>query len=252
MDLRKYVVKSDETVYNALKKIDTNKKGFLVVIDNTKHVVGTLTDGDIRRAFIKGISINEKITNVYTERFQYLLYEDGIAKAIDVFKNGAIKFLPILDSKGSLLNIITKYQLHTLLLEDIRADLSFDFMALDENLIDYEIFPRPWGFYKTTVMNEYCQAKVICVYPKSQLSLQSHNRREEHWIVTHGKGVVQIGESELSAQSGSSFFIPKGCKHRLTNVDEKENLVVTEVQIGDYFGEDDIIRYEDIYGRVGR
>ena len=99
-------------------------------------------------------------------------------------------------------------------------------------------------------MNNYCQAKIICVYPKSQLSLQSHDHREEHWIVAHGEGQVQIGESYLDAKCGSVFFIPKGCKHRLTNTHESEYLILTELQIGDYFGEDDIHRYEDIYGRM--
>ena len=68
--------------------------------------------------------------------------------------------------------------------------------------------------------------------------------------MVHGKGTVQIDDSVLNVTCGSSVFIPKGCKHRLTNTDKAENLIITEVQIGDYFGEDDIIRYEDVYGRV--
>lgn len=82
------------------------------------------------------------------------------------------------------------------------------------------------------------------------MSLQSHNHREEYWIVVHGIGIVQLDASFFPVTCGSSVFIPKGCKHKLTNTDKKENLIITEVQIGDYFGEDDIIRYEDIYGRA--
>ena len=140
--------------------------------------------------------------------------------------------------------------MHAVLLQDLHADLTYDFWALDEGIVDYEIYQRPWGFYKTTVMNDYFQSKVISVNPKSQLSLQSHNHREEHWIVAHGNGTVQLDNSILNVACGSSIFIPKGCKHRLTNTDDKESLIITEVQIGDYFGEDDIIRYEDIYRRV--
>ena len=140
--------------------------------------------------------------------------------------------------------------MYSLLLLDLHADLSFNFGSLDENIVDHEIFQRPWGFYKTTVMNSYFQSKIISVNPQSQLSLQSHNHREEHWIIAHGKGIVQIDNSVIPIQRGSYMFIPKGARHRLTNTDEKESLIVTEVQIGDYFGEDDIIRYEDIYGRV--
>ena len=154
-----------------------------------------------------------------------------------------------MDEIGKLKNIITKGQLHALLLQDMHADINYDFTTLDDSVVDYEIFQRPWGFYKTTVLNDYFQSKVISVKPGQQLSLQSHNHREEHWIVAHGTGIVQIEKSIINVRCGSSLFIPMGAKHRLTNTDEKENLIITEVQIGDYLGEDDIVRYEDIYGR---
>ena len=246
--LKPFIIEYNKTVLEALKKIDQNKKGFLIVIGIDNSVAGVLTDGDIRRAFIKGKSINDAIKEIYIRSFKSLKPADGIAGAIELFKNEAIKFLPVIDDNGKLLNIITKSQMHALLLQDKHADLTFDFLTLDESIVDYEIYQRPWGFYKTTVMNDYFQSKVICVNPKSQLSLQSHNHREEHWIVAHGIGTVQVDQSVIDVKCGSSIFIPKGCKHRLTNTDVKESLIITEVQIGDYFGEDDIYRYEDIYG----
>lgn len=229
--------------------IDANKKGFLVVVDDSLFVLGTLTDGDVRRAFLKGALVDDEIDSFYTKNSKCLSQNDGVPSATEIFKNEAIKFLPVIDAQGHLINIITKNQMHALLLQDIHADLEYDFMSLDEGIVDYEIFQRPWGFYKTTVMNDYFQSKVISVNPKSQLSLQSHNHREEHWIVAHGVGTVQLDQSIIEVHCGSSIFIPKGAKHRLTNTDDKESLIITEVQIGDYFGEDDIIRYEDIYGR---
>lgn len=244
-----YTIESTSSVIHALKKIDDNKKGFLVVL-RSGRVVGTLTDGDIRRSFIAGYALEDSISEIYAQNCTVLRSNEGLSKAIDLFKNVAIKFLPIVDENGSLVNIITKTQMHVVLLQDLHADLTYDFGALDEGIVDYEIYQRPWGFYKTTVMNDYFQSKVISVNPKSQLSLQSHNHREEHWIVAHGNGTVQLDNSILNVTCGSSIFIPKGCKHRLTNTDDKESLIITEVQIGDYFGEDDIIRYEDIYGRV--
>lgn len=249
-DMRLFVAVIDATIIESLKKIDANKKGFLIVEDYDGKAVGTLTDGDIRRAFIRGIGIEDKITSVYSDQFKFLREEDGLTKATELFKNSAIKFLPVLDEHGRLTNIITKNQMHALLLQDIHADLTYEFSDLDEGIVDYEIYQRPWGFYKTTVMNDYFQSKVISVNPKSQLSLQSHKHREEHWIVAHGTGTVQLDDSIIKVHCGSSIFIPKGCKHRLTNTDDQENLIITEVQIGDYFGEDDIIRYEDIYGRI--
>ncbi|MEE0463525.1 CBS domain-containing protein [Blautia hydrogenotrophica] len=248
--LKGFIVEKSDSIIEALRKIDQNKKGFLIVIDNEETVIGTLTDGDIRRSFINGASVNNSISLVYTKAFKYLTLKDGMPGATEFFKNDSIKFLPVLDDEKKLLNIITKSQMHALLLQDIHADLTYDFFSLDEGIVDYEIFQRPWGFYKTTVMNDYFQSKVISVNPKSQLSLQSHNHREEHWIVAHGFGTVQLDQSVIEVKCGSSIFIPKGCKHRLTNTDDTESLIITEVQIGDYFGEDDIKRYEDIYGRV--
>lgn len=250
--LRIFTAFSNITVLEALKKIDENRKGFLVVVDDTEIVLGTLTDGDIRRTFLKGTSIDDLIEEVYTKNPKCLRLFDGISKATEMFKNESIKFLPIVDNENRIQNIITKNQMHALLLQDIHVDLRYDFMSLDESIVDYEIFHRPWGFYKTTVMNDYFQSKIISVNPKSQLSLQSHNHREEYWIVAHGIGIVQIDQSIINIRCGSSVFIPKGAKHRLINTDDKDSLIVTEVQIGDYFGEDDIIRYEDIYGRMNR
>ena len=238
------------TILEALQKIDKNKKGFLIVVNESGMTLGTLTDGDIRRAFISGKSIKSVIAEVYTKKYKYLTIKDSIAAATELFKDASIKFLPVIDCSQKLVNIITKNQIHSLLLQDIHADLKYNFFSLDESIVDYEIYQRPWGFYKTTVLNDYFQSKIISVKPKSQLSLQAHNHREEHWIVAHGAGIVQLEQSKIEVRCGSSIFIPKGAKHRLTNTDYKESLIITEVQIGDYLGEDDIIRYEDIYGRV--
>lgn len=245
-----FIVYDNVSIVEALTKIDINKQGFVIVIDEKEKVLGVLTDGDVRRAIIKGYSSSEKILGLYTHNAKMVSILDGFDKVTELFKNEAIKFLPIVDELGKLINIITKSQMHALLLQDIHTDLSFDFLSLDTSVIDHEIFQRPWGYYKTTVLNDYFQAKIISVKPGGELSLQSHNHREEHWIVVHGNGTVQLDNSILPVSCGSTIFIPLGCKHRLKNTEEKESLIITEVQIGDYFGEDDIIRYEDIYGRV--
>lgn len=247
--LSMYVIQGGESILNALKAINGNTKGFLIVNNEANKVVGVLTDGDIRRAFIAGATTNDSINDFVVRKFTSLNIKNDISDAIEIFKNKAIKFLPILNEENELVNIITKNQLHALLLQDMHADINYDFTTLDDSMVDYEIFQRPWGFYKTTVLNDYFQSKVISVKPGQQLSLQSHNHREEHWIVAHGTGTVQIEKSVINVSCGSSLFIPMGAKHRLTNADDKENLIITEVQIGDYLGEDDIVRYEDIYGR---
>jgi len=78
----------------------------------------------------------------------------------------------------------------------------YDFFSLDENQLEYEIYNRPWGIYKTTFLNKYSRAKIIKVYPKSELSLQEHKKREEHWIIVKGKGILIIGESTKNVSKG--------------------------------------------------
>lgn len=245
-----FTVLENDSVITALSKIDKNTYGFVIVINTKETVLGVLTDGDVRRAIIGGSLDTDTISKIYTKNFKYITITDGIESVSEMFKNPQIKFLPVVDIEKRLVNIITKNQMHALLLQDIHADLSYDFLSIDTTVIDHEILLRPWGYYKTTVLNDYFQGKIISVKPGGKLSLQSHNHREEHWCVVHGKGVVQLDESVLQVSYGSTIFIPKGCKHRITNVDKNENLIITEVQIGDYFGEDDIIRYEDVYGRT--
>lgn len=248
MSFRDYTSSLKTSLKEALIKINANKKRFIVIVNDKNTLLGTVTDGDIRRALISGCSLESQIMDILTGNCIKLYTYNHIKDAIEYFKKESVDFLPIVNEKNELVNILTKKQLHSLLLLDKHVDWTFDFTQLDENIVDYEIFRRPWGFYKTTVMNDYFQSKVISVEPEGELSLQSHNRREEYWIIAHGHGVVQLGESVVNVSQGSNLFIPKGCKHRLKNTGN-ESLVLIEVQIGDYFGEDDIIRYADKYGR---
>jgi mannose-6-phosphate isomerase-like protein (cupin superfamily) len=112
-----------------------------------------------------------------------------------------------------------------------------------------QIFERPWGIFEIFVTAPHYQVKRLTVFPKGKLSLQSHNYRSEHWIVVHGTAEVTNGENKIVLQENESTFIPLGHVHRLENSGE-ENLEIIEVQTGDYLGEDDIIRYEDIYNRI--
>ena len=114
-----------------------------------------------------------------------------------------------------------------------------------------EIFPkdhRPWGWFESLALGERFQVKRICVKPGGSLSLQSHNHRSEHWIVVEGTAKVTIDEDVKLVTEGQSVYVPLGAVHRMENPG-KLPLRLIEVQIGTYLGEDDIIRYEDIYQR---
>ncbi|EKE16548.1 MAG: hypothetical protein ACD_11C00004G0046 [uncultured bacterium] len=118
------------------------------------------------------------------------------------------------------------------------------YKEIESNVIGY----RPWGKYEVLVDDENHKVKKITVYPGAYLSLQSHKRRSEHWVVVKGTAVVINGEEELTLQENESTYIPVNHKHRLSNPGKTE-LEIVEVQTGDYFGEDDIIRYDDVYNR---
>jgi mannose-6-phosphate isomerase len=109
---------------------------------------------------------------------------------------------------------------------------------------------RPWGYYRVLADEPDHKVKRIVVYPGQRLSLQRHRRRSEHWFFVQGRAVVTRGEEEIPVQEGSSVDIPLGSWHRVSNPG-KDDAVFIEVQTGDYFGEDDIERAEDDYGRLG-
>ena len=107
---------------------------------------------------------------------------------------------------------------------------------------------RPWGCYTSIAKGDKWQLKTIEVKPKAKLSLQMHKHRAEHWVVVKGKAEIEINNNKKILKENQSAYIPLGAKHRLSNPG-KELLMMVEVQSGDYLGEDDIIRFEDIYGR---
>jgi mannose-1-phosphate guanylyltransferase/mannose-1-phosphate guanylyltransferase/mannose-6-phosphate isomerase len=108
---------------------------------------------------------------------------------------------------------------------------------------------RPWGWFDSLVMGPRFQVKCIVVTPGGQLSLQSHVHRAEHWIVVEGKAHVTIDDEVKMVGENQSVFIPLGAIHRMENRG-KVNMTLIEVQTGSYLGEDDIIRYEDVYSRT--
>ncbi len=108
---------------------------------------------------------------------------------------------------------------------------------------------RPWGWYDSIDIGPRFQVKHIMVKPGASLSLQMHHHRAEHWIVVSGTAEVTVGERRILLTENQSTYIPLGEVHRLSNPG-KVNLEIVEVQSGSYLGEDDIVRFEDTYGRT--
>jgi len=120
----------------------------------------------------------------------------------------------------------------------------------DETIVHAKAY-RPWGWYINIDGNDDSGSKVkrIGVYPGKRLSLQSHKQRSEHWVVVKGQAKVQVGEDFHLLHKNQSVYIPIGVLHRMENVGD-EMVEFIETQIGSYLGEDDIVRYEDDFGRI--
>lgn len=116
--------------------------------------------------------------------------------------------------------------------------------------MERETDTRPWGGYVVLDDADDCKVKRITVSPGKRLSYQQHARRAEHWFVVSGTATVTLDGVDHEVGPGQAIDIPKGSAHRAAN-NGREPVVFVEVQVGDYFGEDDIVRLEDDYGRTG-
>lgn len=113
-----------------------------------------------------------------------------------------------------------------------------------------ECVERPWGCYASTFEMKGFKTKVIVVKPKQRLSLQSHEHRHELWTIISGQGLCTVGDKVFDVTSDSFVMVPKGALHRIENVSAEQDLIISEVQVGNYISEDDIVRYNDDYGRI--
>jgi len=117
---------------------------------------------------------------------------------------------------------------------------------MNDNLVK-----KPWGGYRVLEEGQGFKVKRIWVNSGEVLSLQSHEHRDEHWVIVKGTAEVTIEKEILGLEKNKSVFIPRRAQHRIANPGA-ETMEFIEVQFGDYLGEDDIVRYEDKYGRINR
>ena len=108
---------------------------------------------------------------------------------------------------------------------------------------------RPWGSFLVIHTGDDHRVKIITIEPGHELSLQLHERRSEHWVVLSGRATGRIGDEVFEMGPGDDARVPVGVKHRLANPGDTQ-LKILESQLGDYLAEDDIVRFEDHYGRI--
>lgn len=180
---------------------------------------------------VEGEAILDNVSNTYIRAEQHLVAALGV------------KDLIIIDTPDALLVS------HRDCVQDVRRIVQRLKSEGHESHVHHLTVHRPWGTY--TVLEEGVGFKIkrIVVKPTQQLSLQMHHHRSEHWIVVSGIAKVVNGDETLIINRNESTYIPAGHKHRLENTGT-EDLILIEVQSGDYLGEDDIVRFQDQYGRV--
>lgn len=186
---------------------------------------------DSHKNFIKGNIISQKNEACYLRSESKLVVAIGLKNIVAVETSDAI-LIAQKEFSQEVKNVVNKLK------ED----------GISEGRKHKKIY-RPWGFFEEIAKDSRWQLKLITVNPNSQLSLQMHHHRAEHWIVVKGTAEVQINNQKTILSENESTFIPLGSKHRLKNPG-KIPLKLIEVQSGAYLGEDDIMRFEDKYGRI--
>ena len=178
-----------------------------------------------------GRVVTTDVKNSYIRAQEKLIVGIGLEDLIIVESNDAVL---VVDKKCS---------------QDVKNIVEYLEKNGDPSATIHKTILRPWGKYTSIAEGSNWQVKKIIVKPRESLSLQLHTKRAEHWIIVSGTALVEVNGNEKTLNKNESTYIPLGCKHRLTNPG-KEPLVLIEVQSGDYLGEDDILRFEDKYGRI--
>jgi len=240
MKLENYIVNINSSLKNIFESFNITWNKFCLV-EKKGIIIWVISDWDIIKSICKNVNLNIDIKNIINYNFIYLKESKyNNQDILNIFLKNNILFIPIIKENWKIHKIILKEKFY----EDVLLQDSIK----DDNIKN--IFPRPWWFYKSIYLSNFARSKIICVNPNQRLSLQKHNHREEHWIIINWTWEIDLEDSKKTLGKWDYFFIPKWTKHRIKNTSNDKNLYFVEVQLWDYFWEDDIIRYSDDYNRV--
>jgi mannose-1-phosphate guanylyltransferase/mannose-6-phosphate isomerase len=226
-------IPSDSIDYAVMEK---TSKGVVIPLDAGWNDMGSFDalwqtgEKDRDQNVIKGNVLTHDVKETYINSEKSLIAAVGLEKFVIVETKDAV-FISPRDRVQDVKKIVK------LLKDQNRSEA-----------INHSKVYRPWGSYETIDIEPRFQVKRITVKPGAKLSLQKHFHRAEHWTVVSGSAVITKGEEEMLLQEDQSTYIPLGTVHRLENPG-KIPLELIEVQSGSYLGEDDIVRYDDVYGR---
>ncbi|MCP4673662.1 MAG: mannose-1-phosphate guanylyltransferase/mannose-6-phosphate isomerase, partial [Desulfobacula sp.] len=226
-------VPSDSIDYAVMEK---TSKGIVIPLDAGWNDMGSFDalwqagQKDENQNVIKGNVLTHDVKQTYINSEKSLIAAVGLEKFVIVETKDAV-FISPRDRVQDVKKIVKQLK--------------------DENrseAINHSKVYRPWGSYETIDIEPRFQVKRITVKPGAKLSLQKHFHRAEHWTVVSGSAIITKGEEEMLLREDQSTYIPLGTLHRLENPG-KIPLELIEVQSGSYLGEDDIVRFDDVYGR---
>ena len=180
--------------------------------------------------FLKGKIFVKNVQDSYLRSEERLIVGVGLTNLI------------IVETKDSILIIDKK---HTVNMQTIVQEIEKKYFT--EATTNRKVF-RPWGNFTLVEEGLMWQVKKLEIKPQGKLSLQMHKFRSEHWVIVSGTAKVEINEKVSYLNKNEGIYVPLGAKHRLSNPN-KVPLILIEVQIGSYLGEDDIVRFDDLYGR---
>ena len=225
---------SDSIDYALMEK---SENVFVVPLDAKWNDIGSwpalynIGIKDANGNVIEGDVIAQDTTNTYINANHHMVTTIGVDNLIIVDTHDAT-FIATQDKAKEVKSIVESLKLK----------------GRDEGVMHRKVY-RPWGWYDSIEVGLHFQVKRLHVNPGAKLSLQMHYKRAEHWVVVSGNATVTKGEEISVLKEGESTYIPIGTKHSLENK-SIERLEIIEVQSGTYLGEDDIVRFEDIYRRV--
>lgn len=247
LDLLTEISASFATAGDILNK---TPQGFRILVNASGRLAGILDHKKFTSELLKVRDMNAPLSRAQFSVSTCIRTEDSLPKALNALLSCNEDVVPICDGDGYAVNAITRQAFLQWLTEDRAWDPYTDFLSLHGEVGLQNAVLRPWGFYRVLLRNGFSQTKILALEPGQEISLQKHFQREEYWTIVHGGGVFRLGDEFFPVSKGFTARIPRGAVHWLRNTGTREKLVILEVQTGDAFREDDIVRLSDRYHRV--
>lgn len=249
------LVSSGETLFAALERLHARPEKAVIIVDAAGRLAGILDEAGLRGALLTAGRLDATLRTLDLPQDPAVHVDTPFDEVVRITLAACAALVPVLDDRDRVINAFTREQLHHLLAGDLPWDPRCDFtiLAAGASLAAGDrpdAVTRPWGFYRSLLTTAFTQAKILSVAPGQELSLQKHFRREEYWTVVRGQGIFRLDDDRYTVRRGFTVHIPREAVHWIRNTHSSEALILIEVQVGDYFGEDDIFRLSDRYHRA--